>query len=246
MKKKILALCLVVVLAVTAVTGATLAYFTDADKDVNVMVTGNVEIVQNENARDNGKYVDGQKLVPAVYPTGALVDPTNGDYHTDATVKNVLDKFVTVTNKGSEDAYIRTIVLIENNGAEYASKLHVLYNGAEDGIAVWQAKGDMDPDGDGTNSTYDIFTFTYAAPLAAEATSIPSLKQVWLDPTATNEDAKALVGADNQLNIYALSQAVQVDGFADAATALTTAFGELTEENVSAWFKAAGSDTPQY
>ena len=204
------------------------------------MVTGNVEIVQNENARDDGEYKDGQKLVPAVYPTGALVDPTNGDYHTDATVKNVLDKFVTVTNKGSEDAYIRTIVLIENNGSEYASKLHILYN--NDGIAVWQAKGEMDPDGDGTNSWYDIFTFTYAAPLVKDATSAPSLKQVWLDPTATNEIAAGLVGADGELDIYALSQAVQVDGFADAETALNAAFGELNEANVSAWF-AAGDDT---
>ena len=34
MKKKILALCLVVVLAITAVTGATLAYFTDTEDEI--------------------------------------------------------------------------------------------------------------------------------------------------------------------------------------------------------------------
>lgn len=241
MKKKILAIVLCVAMLAIAIAGGTMAYFTDADKDTNVMVTGNVKIVQNEKMSDGSAYVDGQKLVPAVYGPNGLVDPTNGDYHTDDTVKNVLDKFITVTNEGSESAYIRTIVLIENNGSEYASKLHILYN--NDGIAVWQAKGEMDPDGDGTNSWYDIFTFTYAAPLAKDATSAPSLKQVWLDPTATNEIAAGLVGTDGELDIYALSQAVQVDGFADAETALNAAFGELTEANVSAWFAAAGDDT---
>ena len=249
MKKKILALCLVVALLATAIAGATLAYFTDADKDVNVMVTGNVQIVQNETERDGSAYEDGQKLAPAVYGPNGLIDPTvefdgpDGNkmkMHTDDTVKNALDKVVSVTNKGSEAAYIRTIVLIENNDSA-AKKLHILYN--NDGIDVWHAKGEMDPDGDGTKSWYDIFTFTYQAPLASKATSAPSLKQVWLDPAATNEDAAKLVGADGKLDIYALSQAVQVDGFADAATALTAAFGELTEDNVGAWFAAADIDT---
>ena len=40
MKKKILALCLVVALAVTAVVGGTLAYFTDTDEAENVFTTG--------------------------------------------------------------------------------------------------------------------------------------------------------------------------------------------------------------
>lgn len=48
MKKKILALCLVVVLAITAVTGATLAYFTDTQKVTNVFTAGNVDITLTE------------------------------------------------------------------------------------------------------------------------------------------------------------------------------------------------------
>lgn len=44
MKKKILALCLVVALAVTAVVGGTLAYFTDTDKETNTFTVGNVKI----------------------------------------------------------------------------------------------------------------------------------------------------------------------------------------------------------
>ena len=49
MKKKILALCLVVVLAVTAVTGATLAYFTDTtQKQTNTFTMGDIEITLDE------------------------------------------------------------------------------------------------------------------------------------------------------------------------------------------------------
>ncbi len=44
MKKKILALCLVVALAVTAVVGGTLAYFTDTDNETNTFTVGNVKI----------------------------------------------------------------------------------------------------------------------------------------------------------------------------------------------------------
>ena len=79
MKKKILALCLVVVLAVTAVTGATLAYFTDTDTRTNTFTTGNVKIDLVE-----------------VFPNTKLLPGEN----------NALQKEVTVKNVGSEKAYM--------------------------------------------------------------------------------------------------------------------------------------------
>ena len=51
MKKKLLALVLVVVMAATAVVGGTMAYLTDEDSDVNVMTLGGVEIKQHEYER---------------------------------------------------------------------------------------------------------------------------------------------------------------------------------------------------
>ena len=44
MKKKIVALCLCVALAVVAIGGATLAYFTDTDNETNTFTVGNVSI----------------------------------------------------------------------------------------------------------------------------------------------------------------------------------------------------------
>ncbi len=83
MKKKIMALCLVAVLAVTAIAGATLAYFTDTDAAKNVMTTGNVKIVQNEqerpidankqaiaNATELQDFTQEKPLYPAVFFNG--------------------------------------------------------------------------------------------------------------------------------------------------------------------------------
>lgn len=84
MKKKILALALVVVLAVTAVTGATLAYFTDNDAKTNTFTVGNVQIELTE-PKWEGK-------VEKVYPG------------------QVLDKDPTVTNTGANPCYVRVKV----------------------------------------------------------------------------------------------------------------------------------------
>jgi predicted ribosomally synthesized peptide with SipW-like signal peptide len=48
MKKKIIALCLVAVIAVTALASITLAYFTDTDEKTNNFTAGKVDITLNE------------------------------------------------------------------------------------------------------------------------------------------------------------------------------------------------------
>lgn len=81
MKKKILALCLVVALAASAITGATLAYFTDTDSVTNTFTTGKIQIELVE------EFQQGAKLLPGE--------------------GNAVDKVVTVKNaEGSEDAYM--------------------------------------------------------------------------------------------------------------------------------------------
>ena len=88
MKKKILALCLVVVLVATAITGVTLAYFTDTDAATNTFTVGNVDIDLTEPKWDE----NGSKDAPEVYPGEALAkDPT-------------------VTNKGKNPCFVRISV----------------------------------------------------------------------------------------------------------------------------------------
>ena len=53
MKKKILSICLVAIIAFTAIAGASLAYLTDRDSAENVFTFGNVEIELNETFEAN-------------------------------------------------------------------------------------------------------------------------------------------------------------------------------------------------
>lgn len=97
MKKKIVALCLCVALAVVAIGGATLAYFTDTDEAKNTFTVGNVEIKLDETNVDNpqGDRVqeNSYKLIPGV---SYVKDPT-----------------ITVL-EGSEDCYVRMKVTLNN------------------------------------------------------------------------------------------------------------------------------------
>ena len=83
MKKKIIALCLIVALAATAVIGGTLAYFTDTDEATNTFTMGNVQIDLKET-------FDAQN---------AVLRP--GSQST-----NKIEKKVWIENTGSENAYV--------------------------------------------------------------------------------------------------------------------------------------------
>ena len=73
MKKKILSICLVAVIAAMAIAGASLAYFTAEDSAENVFTVGNVKIDLTEPKWDT----DGNADAPEVYPGESLAkDPT--------------------------------------------------------------------------------------------------------------------------------------------------------------------------
>lgn len=91
MKKKILVLCLVVALAVTAVVGGTLAYFTDKDAETNTFTVGNVKIdliEQQKGAQGLEDFDNGKVLVPGTSDV------------------NAVSKIVTVKNTGANDAWV--------------------------------------------------------------------------------------------------------------------------------------------
>ena len=246
MKKKILSLALAVALAAIAIVGGTLAYFTDTDGATNVMTTGNVEIVQNEQERNaEGALVafeDDHKLVPYTGSVG-----TNGvanEWGTSATIngteykmfdqsKNAIDKIVTVTNEGTEEAYIRTLFAFEipkgNEDFLYNRTLNLTAGTAVSGTSRTFTFGD---------TTYGVYVSYYGndSKLAAGATSEPSLRQIYLNANVDNEWYDA-VGA--KYNILVLSQATQTQGFEDAEVALNTAFGDIEtvdQNTLESWF----------
>ena len=219
--------------------GATLAYLTDTDEDVNVMTLGNVAIDQIEQERvddiDNEltDFQDNKPMLPAVYTgdTISWADPSEWVVPGDEAWKvvedntNVIDKFVTVENTGKSDAYIRTIFAFE----EDSSLIHYIANGAnvtEGATWIWEENvGTFEKDG----VTYSLYVATYSEPVKPGQTTIPSLKQVYMDKAATNEYCEQF-GDTYEILVY--SQAVQSDGFdsviAGPQAALNEAFGEIS------------------
>lgn len=272
MKKKILALALAVCLVSVAVTGFTLAYFTDTDMATNTMTAGSVAIDQNETDRDGDDFVQNQKLVPGVYyaksndgekwlPYNGVAPEKDGESEEydvavwDDSVRNVIDKFVTVENTGSEAAFVRTIFLLQEKSYEVELPGSELADSIEDvetethyyGDAVkynWNATTGITyyglTEAERTVVTiedveYRVIVATYNAALAAEEVSVPSLCQFYLDPQTT-QDWYTDMGTET-FKIHALSQGVQAQGFDDAETALELAFGSATDEtNLATWF----------
>lgn len=89
MKKKILAVCLLVAIAAVAVIGATLAYFTDADTETNTFTIGNVSIdlIESQYHRTNAGKGNATGMVEPIiggYLWAADVDLQGNVDNTDA------------------------------------------------------------------------------------------------------------------------------------------------------------------
>ncbi len=112
MKKKILSLCLVVVLLLTAITG-TLAYFTDEDSAENIFAVGDVDIMLREYGVFNevGYADDDYREVLENYESMPGI---------------TTDKDVWVENVGTQSAYVRVIMSVDKdltpNWAEYSTQ----------------------------------------------------------------------------------------------------------------------------
>lgn len=175
---------------------------------------------------------------------------------------NVQDKFVFVENTGKSDAYVRTIFAFEIGSFDVADikgdKLIHLNNNdknsSETNAGHWAwtwLETPVEIDGSNYAIVEAIYLHKSSVQGTAEegilpvgATSYPSLLQVYLDPKATNEDCEALDGNGNgTYDILVVSQAVQVQGFTDAQTALDEAFGPITTTN-HPWLGVAPNDAP--
>ena len=258
--KKIIAGAAAVALTATVSIGATLAYLTDTDEDVNVMTLGDVYIDQIEQERvdDNAAQTElkdfeqNKPLLPAVYPkdkdwidwapADEWVVPGDQAWKVVQDNTNVIDKFVTVKNTGKSDAYIRTIFAFEWDAAE--DYIHLVTNSTNiTKGATWEWKfldGLAEIDG----SKYMIGVATYTAPVKPGATTIPSLKQVYMGKEATNEYCEKF---GDTYDILVFSQAVQTEGFDSIiegpAAALNEAFGKVALDS-NPWINKQSSFAP--
>ncbi|MDD7602444.1 MAG: TasA family protein [Firmicutes bacterium] len=230
MRKKVLSLCLVVALIATAVIGGTLAYFTDTDAKSNVFTTGNVDIKLIENFGDNDPATP-EKLLPATGSAQA------------GTLKNGITKEVTVQNVGTEDAYVRVHIAIPSildngNPAFDAGKNTLHFNYTADSIGEgkwdWSKTAGAPYEGDWNyyettidNIKYNVYVVTYGTALKTnDVTPEKAMHQVYLDSRTSQAAIDSYIKAlGNNWQIKVLAEGTQAAGFADAYTALNTAFG---------------------
>ena len=237
--KKVIAWLLVLSLTAAISIGATLAYLTDTDEDVNVMTLGKVKIDQLEYERvdveskdedaEVRKFRDDKPMYPAVIDKEKF-NWTAGDSYVDweqigkedytssiwnpEQINNEVDKMVFVKNKGTYDAYVRTVFAFEagqyESLDEFLKAVHMNRN-ETDWSWDWNTTPVAIPNKDGTVTTnYFIATATYnKAVQPGELTEI-SLAQLALDPAVTNEDLKAF---GDTYQVLVKSQAIQADGF---------------------------------
>lgn len=248
MKKKIVAICIVAIIAVTAVAGASIAYLTDTDSQTNVMTVGNVAIelnewMRNEDGSDLVEYKDPETILPAVIydENGNVTHEWNTDVYAEDTTKeytveglddtfhmydkdrmrNAIDKIVTVTNTGKNDAYIRTLILIEDPDKTVVPNLEIMYDSSLTPNIVGYVTVNQ--------VQYYAIELVYADIVKPNETTLPSVMAFWVNPAVDNGDIPA------DFDILAYAQAVQADGFNDAQEALDVAFGIVNEDNLNTW-----------
>ena len=252
--KKVIAWLLAIALTAAVSIGATLAYLTDTDEDVNVMTLGKVKIDQLEYERVDvetkdkdatvQEFHDNKPLLPAVTKDGldyakpgdTFVDwaQIGKDGHTSPIwnpdlINNEVDKMVFVKNKGDYDAYVRSVFAFEAGKYatldEFQKMVHLNLNTTD---YTWEWVKTPVEIGE---SKYFIATATYNKVLAPGALTEISLSQIALDKTATNEDVEAF---GDTYQVLVKSQGIQADGFSGPDIALTEGFGVI-DANTFPW-----------
>lgn len=246
MKKKLLAMCLVVALAATAVIGGTLAYFTDTDTETNTFTAGGVKIdLIEQQVGENGlePFEQDQVLMP-------IVGSAQGekDQYGQPVAENYIDKIATIENKGKSDAYVRAYFAIpsalDDGYDTFNAGLNVLHFnfGNNNGVSTfgneWNWKNESgtwkyyETKIDGVK--YNVYYADYTKILAAGATTEQFISGVYLDSHVDMVDGNYVDTRDPQADISILAGdvkcpvmavAVQAAGFDNADAAVEAAFG---------------------
>lgn len=206
MKKKTIALALVLVMVFGATLGGTFAYLTSQDTVVNTFTVGNVQIKLDEaKANPDGSLVPNADRVKA------------NSYKLLPGHTYNKDPMVTVLS-GSESAYIKMTVTFSKAAeldaifAPSGADLTSIFNGYDS--ANWIYKGNTE-DTVAKTRTYEFwYKETVAAPTADVALDA-LFDSITVPGTITNEQLATIKGMTITVNAYA----IQADGFANADAA---------------------------
>lgn len=246
MKKKILAMCLVVAMLATAIVGGTLAYFTDTDEATNTFTTAKVNIALIEQQRgENGleEYVnEGKVLYPIVGSAQGEKDEMGMP-----TAANYIDKIITIENlEDSTDAYVRLYIAIpsvlDNVADAGQNVLHFNWgnkfetgNYTVEDYANWGAETLLVKDFDIDGINYNVYYRDYNKVMAAGTeTGSAAYVGFYMDANVDydNENGYYTINGEkieydfsNGVNIPVFAVGVQEAGFDSAADAVDAAFG---------------------
>ena len=251
MKKKIVALCLCVALAVVAIGGATLAYVTDTDEETNTFTAGGVKIdLIEQQVNKDGTALETFKQDQVLMPIVGSAQGEKDDFG-QPVAENYIDKIVTIENTGKSDAYVRAYFAIPSaldDGYETfnagANILHFNF-GNENGVSTegvqWKwthvskwnyFETTID------NVAYNVYYADYSQALPAGETTEQFISGVYLDKSFDQKDGKyyafgeevdlsGLISNDGELTVKCpvKAVAVQAAGFDSVDAAVTEAFG---------------------
>lgn len=210
MKKKIFAIALAASIAVLAIAGTSMAYFTDTEEYTNVFTTGNVEIQLSEAAvKDDG--VGNLVLDDTANRTIINDTPATKDYGKIFPSQTIY-KDPTIKNIGSETAYIGAIITIEStvfNSIVGENDIEKFITDINSNATVTYEK---------TTNGYKLYMIFEDK--TAVGTEYILFKGIKVFDAWDHDQMKNLSDLTITVNAYA----TQTAGFADAKTALTTAF----------------------
>jgi predicted ribosomally synthesized peptide with SipW-like signal peptide len=208
MKKKIFVIAVVACILSLSIVGTSLAYFTDTEKYTNVFTAGNVEIKLTESVVAE----DGLGNLVATAKTTTIDDVDARKDYGEIFPSQTIAKNPTIVNIGSENAYVGAIISIESTEfntivADYA--IDEFITGLSSYATVTYTK---------TTNGYTLYMiFNDAIATGGSYTLFTGIK------VFDNWDNTEMANL-KKLKIVVNAYATQVSGFADAKTAITTAF----------------------
>lgn len=231
MKKKVLSIALVVALIAIMVSG-TLAYFTDKDEVTNTFTVGSVliDIWENNVVTDKEVVEFDEPLVPIVNTQAPSLDD------------GYIPKVVKVENTGLNAAYIRVHIAqpaelmgyleldLDKTGWDLVFTSRVTRDGQEYFVATFDFLSAVDPN----EFTPELLKGAYlAADVDLKANAGGDLEFCKPDGNGGYEFSGFVAHEVNDngtytpqpVNVLVYAQAIQAQGFADAATALDSGFG---------------------
>lgn len=217
MKKKIFAIALAALLFALSIAGASVAYFTDVESATNVFTAGDVDITLTyanqvadlETAPNGTINIENKKVYPG----------------------QVFDINATITNVGTEDAYVGAIITLTGMDGVIAEA-----SGANQiPVAVREFLGELGADGCSVkiataNDVITVYVIKTAALVAADTNQniAAGVATVFTDVTIPEKWDNAEMEKFSGFTLDVKAYATQTTGanFGTAESAITTAFSD--------------------